>query len=90
MDKLGNISMCYSVSSQHRYPSLECAFRKHSDPPNKMTNIFELVDGLGSEIETTFWGYYTTISVDPDECTFWFTGKYLSKNSGPPLPPGVT
>jgi hypothetical protein len=36
-----------------------------------------LIDGTGVQKTTNNrWGDYTALSLDPDDCTFWYTNEY--------------
>ncbi len=81
MDKLGDIAVGYSLSSSASKPSLRYAGRHVGDALNTMGTEVSIVFGTGVETGTFRWGDYASMTVDPtDDCTFWFTGQYLTTN----------
>ena len=80
MDKMGNMMMGYSVADATAglKPSVRVTGRLRTDVRNQMQAEQTLVTGTGSQTGTlTRWGDYTTMQVDPDDCTFWYIGQYL-------------
>jgi len=79
MDGSGNIALGYSVSGDATFPSIRYTGRVASDPLGTMTQAeVTLIDGAGSQIFSTRWGDYSSMSVDPaDDCTFWYTNEYM-------------
>ena len=80
MDKMGNMMMGYSVADAAAglKPSVRVTGRLRTDVRNQMQAEQTLVTGTGSQTGTlTRWGDYTTMQVDPDDCTFWYIGQYL-------------
>ena len=52
------------------------AFR--SIPPGTLEGEKTIIAGAGSQTNTSRWGDYSAMSVDPiDDCTFWYTTEYL-------------
>jgi hypothetical protein len=82
MDADGNIALGYSVSSRSLFPSIRYVTRLVTDPLGAMGDEIELQAGAGVQ-ERSFnrWGDYSSMSVDPDGCTFWYTQEYYA-NSG--------
>jgi len=85
VDRAGNMAMGYSVSSGSLNPALRYAGRLATDPPNAITQTeTSLIEGGGTQSGTcggstcTRWGDYSTMTVDPDGCTFWFTSEYYA------------
>lgn len=85
VDKNGDLAVGYSVSSSSTYPAIRFAGRLAGDALNTLTQTeTTLVQGLGY-ICCTFsdgstnnrWGDYSAMSIDPDGCTFWYTGEYI-------------
>jgi hypothetical protein len=77
MDKAGNIALGYSVSSKSTYPSIRYTARTLADPPGTMETESPLVNGTGSQVGTqSRWGDYTSMAIDADGCTFWYTNQY--------------
>jgi hypothetical protein len=83
MDRLGNIAVGYSASStQTTYPSIRYAGRLASDPLNQLTQgEAELITGTGAQTGSARWGDYSSLHVDADECTFWYTTEYYDVSS---------
>ncbi|MBP8252053.1 MAG: hypothetical protein KAX40_06780, partial [Herpetosiphon sp.] len=84
MDRVGNIALGYSVSSNTTFPSIRYAGRLANDPPNQLAQgEGEIVAGGGSQIVSFGrWGDYSTMTLDPlDDCTFWYTNEYMPTTS---------
>jgi hypothetical protein len=83
VDKVGNVGVGFSTSSSSAYPSINYATRLVSDPPNQLTAEGNVVQGSGSQTDTSRWGDYSQMSLDPnDHCTFWYTQEYYSTTGG--------
>ena len=80
MDSAGDIALGYSKSSVSTHPAIDYAARLASDPPNQMTlGEGTIINGTGSQQDTgRRWGDYSSISVDPNGCTFWYTQEYYA------------
>ena len=79
MDVDGNIALGYSVSGRSLFPSIRYATRLASDPPGTLGNEVELQAGAGVQRRSfNRWGDYSTMSVDPNGCTFWYTQEYYA------------
>jgi uncharacterized repeat protein (TIGR01451 family) len=80
MDGAGDIALGYSKSSKTAHPSIAYAARQASDPLNAMTyGEGTIIQGTGSQQATgNRWGDYSSMSVDPDGCTFWYTQEYYA------------
>lgn len=83
MDKIGNIGVGYSVSSDTVRPSIRFAGREVNDPLNTLSTEDSMQTGTGSQLTNLArWGDYSTMAIDPsDDCTFWYTTEFL-KTSG--------
>jgi hypothetical protein len=82
MDKAGNIAVGYSVSGQFLFPSIRYATRSASDPLGTLGNEVELHAGTGAQLRSfNRWGDYSSMSVDPDGCTFWYTQEYYANSA---------
>jgi hypothetical protein len=82
MDKLGDIAMGYSVSSSGMYPSIRVTGRAFSDLPGQMGPESTIVAGSNKQTQTSRWGDYSSMSIDPtDDCTFWYTQEYIKNRS---------
>src|SRR5439155_1430925 len=83
MDRNGDVAMGYSTSSSSLHPQIRYAGRLVGDPLGQMTQgEGTILAPNGSQTGgLSRWGDYTSMSVDPsDDCTFWYTGEYLSAN----------
>jgi hypothetical protein len=84
VDKNGDMALGYSVSDASMYPAIRYAGRLAGDPLNTLTQSEQtLVQGLGFQCCTfsdgsvnNRWGDYSAMTIDPDGCTFWYTGEY--------------
>ncbi len=78
MDSAGDIAMGYSASDAASFPSIRYVGRLVGDPLGQMTRgEGTVIQGTGSQVGTSNrWGDYSSLSVDPDGCTFWFTSEY--------------
>jgi hypothetical protein len=84
VDKNGDMAIGYSVSDASMYPAIRYAGRLASDPLNQLTQAEQtLVQGGGYQCckfssgqVNTRWGDYSAMTIDPDGCTFWYTGEY--------------
>ncbi len=84
MDAAGDIALGYSLTSADRHPAIAYTARRAGDALGQMTLGEELLyQGLGSQTDTEGrWGDYSSMSVDPNGCTFWFTSEhYLGTDS---------
>jgi Secretion system C-terminal sorting domain len=84
MDATENIALGYSVSSSSVYPSIRFTGRLAADPIGTMTfGEKTIIDGTGyqdpspSHPDANRWGDYTSMSIDPDGITFWYTDEYV-------------
>ncbi|MGH2348350.1 MAG: hypothetical protein ACRDFT_02650, partial [bacterium] len=77
VDKQGNMALGYSTSNGNapNFPSIAYAGRLASDSPNSLPQSeIQVVAGAGSQTNTSRWGDYSAMSIDPtDDCTFWYT-----------------
>ena len=86
MDQSGNIGLGYSASSNNIYPSIWYTGRLAGDPAGQMTQgEGTIMDGTGYQSHSASrWGDYSSLSVDPDGCTFWFTSEYIQTSGSAP------
>ncbi|RMD96368.1 MAG: T9SS C-terminal target domain-containing protein [Calditrichaeota bacterium] len=79
MNANGDIALGYSVSSRSTFPSIRFTGRTSSDPLGQMTVPEQtIIDGTGAQTQTSRWGDYSSMSVDPvDDATFWYTQEYV-------------
>ncbi len=82
-DFQGNTAVGHSFSSDQKFPSILYSGKLASDPPGQFRGEETLIAGTG--VQTGFgsrWGDYTAMNIDPaDDCTFWLTNEYYTKNS---------
>lgn len=83
-DKMGNMLLGYSEScgdtcpgGTPMYPSVFVAGRLASDPLGTLEPEVQVVAGTGSQPGTANrWGDYSSVRIDQDGCTFWYTTEY--------------
>jgi hypothetical protein len=79
LDRAGNMAMGYSVSSSTTFPSIRYAGRLAADPVNTFSQTEQILfTGTASQTTTTRWGDYSSMTLDPDGCTFWYTNQYAN------------
>ncbi|MCH8032275.1 MAG: T9SS type A sorting domain-containing protein [Bacteroidetes bacterium] len=77
MNASGDIALGYSASSSTIFPDIRFTGRKDGDPLGVMTATEEVIfSSSGFQSPLSRWGDYTTMSVDPDGQTFWYTNEY--------------
>jgi hypothetical protein len=84
VDRNGDMAVGYSVSSSGMRPAIRFAGRLAGDALNQITQTeTTLVQGLGFQCcsfsdgsTNNRWGDYSAMTIDPDGCTFWYTGEY--------------
>ncbi|HEY0068353.1 MAG TPA: S-layer homology domain-containing protein, partial [Chloroflexia bacterium] len=83
MDRLGDIALGYSASNTSTvYPSIRYAGRVLTDTLGQLPlGETDLITGSGVQTGSARWGDYSSLHVDPDECTFWYTTEYYDVNS---------
>jgi hypothetical protein len=84
MDKVGNIGLGYSISSNVRNPSIFYTGRLFSDPLGEMTaGEGVMIAGPATQSSINRWGDYSQLTLDPtDDCTFWYTNQYQANPGG--------
>ena len=76
-DKMHDILLGYSISSSTMYPAIGIAGRTLQDPLNTLESELVVVHGTGSQPDTSDrWGDYSTMRIDADGCTFWYTTEF--------------
>jgi hypothetical protein len=81
MDKAGDIALGFSNSGPTIFPGIEYTGRVPTDPPGTMETPSVIVNGGGSQLNSSLWGAYSSMSIDPsDDCTFWYTTEYEKTN----------
>ncbi|MEO8378199.1 MAG: carboxypeptidase regulatory-like domain-containing protein, partial [Acidobacteriota bacterium] len=79
LDRAGNMALGYSTSSSTTFPSIKYAGRLATDPVNTMSLTEQVMFlGTGSQTSSTRWGDYSSMTLDPDGCTFWYTTEYAN------------
>ena len=84
-DHQGNMLMGYSGSSSTVFPSVYITGRLNGDTLSMMESESQVYAGLNSQVNISGyaygyrWGDYTAMMIDPDDCTFWYTGEYLKQ-----------
>jgi hypothetical protein len=80
IDRKGNIGIGYSFGGTPNFPGQRFAARLSKDPPGQLTfHETVLVEGQASQNTTIRWEDYSTLAMDPDDCTLWYVGDYLKK-----------
>lgn len=87
LDKRGNLAVGYSVSNNNTTvpvkPGLRVAGRHAADLPGRLGAEKVLFEGGNIQTDGTLrWGDYSAMTVDPDGCTFWFTGHIAPPGAG--------
>jgi hypothetical protein len=79
VDRMGDLALGYSTSSSTTKPAIKYAGRLASDPVNTFSQTEQLlIQGTGTQVGNSRWGDYSTMTLDPDGCTFWFTSEYYA------------
>ena len=83
LDRAGNMAMGYTTSnSTTEFPSMKYAGRLSTDPVNTFSQTEQsLFAGTASQTGSTRWGDYSSMMLDPDGCTFWYTNQYANPAS---------
>ena len=83
VDRTGSLAMGYSAASASLNPGIRYAGRLAGDPVNSITQTEQsLVEGTGTpsgncgSSSCTPTGDHGAMTLDPDGCTFWYTGTY--------------
>ncbi|HEX3124725.1 MAG TPA: carboxypeptidase regulatory-like domain-containing protein, partial [Rhodanobacteraceae bacterium] len=83
IDRTGNMAIGYSASSASLNPAMRYAGRLAGDAANSITQTeTSLIEGTGSQNSTNRWGDYSSMSLDPDGCTFWMSNEYYAVTGG--------
>jgi uncharacterized repeat protein (TIGR01451 family) len=85
INRAGDMALGYTTSSSTTKPALKYAGRLAADPINTFSQTEQLlIQGAGTQTGTcaggtcTRWGEYSSMTLDPDGCTFWMTGEYYA------------
>ncbi len=83
MDRNGNIGIGYSFGGTPHFAGQRFAGRMAGDPKGRLTlRETVLAAGEASQTTTMRWEDYTQTAMDPtDDCTIWYVGDYLKKDS---------
>jgi hypothetical protein len=83
VDRAGNMAIGYSATSPSLFPAIRYAGRLASDPINTISQTeTTMIAGTGTQSgpcgpgSCERWGDYSTMTLDPDGCTFWYTNEY--------------
>lgn len=78
VDRDGNMALGYSISSANMFPGIRYTGRLAGETLGLLPQAEKtLINGSGSQTQTTRWGDYSAMAVDPvDDCTFWYTTEY--------------
>jgi hypothetical protein len=85
VDRQGNMALGYSASNSATFPAIEYTGRLATDPANSLTlGENTMISGTGSQSGNCGssacirWGDYSSMTLDPDGCTFWYTNMYYA------------
>jgi len=80
LDRAGNMAMGYSMSNATTvFPSIMYAGRLAGDPINTFSQTEQtFFTGTASQTGTTRWGDYSSMTLDPNGCTFWYASEYAN------------
>ncbi|HEX6862058.1 MAG TPA: carboxypeptidase-like regulatory domain-containing protein, partial [Thermoanaerobaculia bacterium] len=81
LDRAGNLAIGYSTSNNAapNFPSIKYAGRLAGDPINTFSQTEQVMfTGTASQTTSARWGDYTSMTLDPDGCTFWYTNEYAN------------
>ncbi len=85
VDRAGDMALGYSTSSSTTKPAIKYAGRLAGDPVNTLSQTEQLlIQGTGTQTGNCGtsacirWGDYSSMSLDPDGCTFWYTNEYYN------------
>lgn len=83
VDRAGNMAIGYSTTNSSTMPAIKYAGRLAGDALNSLPQTeTTMIQGLGTQSgncggsSCMRWGDYSTMTLDPDGCTFWFTTEY--------------
>lgn len=74
-DSIGDLGLGYSTSSSSEFPSIAVTGMQPADNGEMET---EDVVFPGPNFQDTYsrWGDYSSMALDPNDCTFWYTTEY--------------
>ena len=83
VDRAGDMALVYSASSSALKPAIRYAGRLAGDLINTLPQTeTSLIEGPGAQNTSNRWGDYSTMTLDPDGCTFWMTTEYYAAVGG--------
>jgi len=92
VDRAGDMALGYSTSSSTTKPAIKYAGRLATDALNTLGQTEQLlIQGAGTQTGNcgaglcTRWGDYSSMTLDPDGCTFWYTNEYFAVDGLNPL-----
>ncbi len=83
MNRAGDICLGYSISSQNTLPAIGSAGQSAAASGSGFLDSGELVIFAGANVQrqTSRWGDYSAMAIDPVSDTFWYTQEYAFPNS---------
>ena len=84
VDRAGDMALGYTTSSSTTKPAIAYAGRLSSDPVNTLSQTQTLlIQGTGTQTGSCGgtcirWGDYSSMTLDPNGCTFWYTNEYYA------------
>jgi hypothetical protein len=77
VNRNGDMALGYNAANSTTHPLIAYAGRDATDLANtiRLTET-TMVAVTGSQSGTSRWGDYSTMTLDPDGCRFWFFGEY--------------
>lgn len=81
VNRAGDMAIGYTASNATLFASMRYAGRLAGDPVNTITQSeTDMFAGAGGQTSSTRWGDYSSMTLDPDGCTFWQTSEYYAAN----------
>src|SRR5581483_10885843 len=82
IDRAGNIGIGYSFGGTPNFAGQRFAGRVAGDPPGLLTMRESVLVEEKAAQNALRWEDYTQTAIDPsDDCTIWYVGDYLKKDS---------
>ena len=82
VDHEGNMALGYSIASLSLNPGIRYAGRLVSDTLGILGQGEAILLSGPADIQgTPRWGDYSSMTMDPDGCTFWYTSEYMVTTS---------
>jgi hypothetical protein len=83
------MALGYNVSSLGVYPSIRYTGRMAFDSLGTLREEREAFEGSGSQTDESDWGSHSSMDVDPDDLTFWYTAEYTVQTGYPSWSTGI-